>query len=48
MIVTPDFHWDDKLHGNAEPFWILVEDCDGETLLYNEYFVLKKKHLKEK
>ena len=48
MTVTPDFHWDDKIHGNSEPFWILVEDCDGETLLYSEYFVLKKKHLKEK
>ena len=48
MTVTPDFFWDDKLHGNAEPFWIIVEDCDGETILYNEYFVLKKKHLKDK
>ena len=26
----------------------MVEDCDGETLLYSEYFTLKKKHIEEK
>ena len=43
MTVTPDFHWDEKIHGNAEPFWILVEDVDSEIVLHHEYFLLKKK-----
>jgi pre-mRNA-splicing helicase BRR2 len=45
MTVTPDFLWDEKIHGNSEPFWVMVEDCDGETLLYSEYFTLKRKHI---
>jgi pre-mRNA-splicing helicase BRR2 len=48
LTVTPDFHWDEKIHGKAEPFWIIVEDCDGELILYCEQFVLKQKYLKEK
>lgn len=27
LTLTPDFQWDDKLHGFVEPFWILVEVC---------------------
>ncbi|CAF5137105.1 unnamed protein product [Rotaria magnacalcarata] len=42
LTITPDFQWDDKIHGMAEPFWILVEDVDSEILLHHEYFLLKK------
>lgn len=48
MTITPDFQWDEKIHQQSEPFWIIVEDCDGETLLYSEYFTLKKKHIEDK
>ncbi|CAF2937525.1 unnamed protein product [Rotaria sp. Silwood2] len=41
LTITPDFQWDDKIHGMAEPFWILVEDVDSEILLHHEYFLLK-------
>ena len=30
------FIWDNKYHGTAEPFWILVEDCDSESILHAE------------
>ena len=30
------FTWDAKYHGGAEPFWILVEDCDSEVILHSE------------
>ena len=43
LSITPDFQWDDKVHGRSEPFWIMVEDCDSEMLLYSEYFILKQK-----
>lgn len=43
LTLTPDFRWSPKVHGNAEAFWLLVEDVDGETLLHYEYFVLKAK-----
>ncbi|KAI1917214.1 Pre-mRNA-splicing helicase BRR2 [Ophidiomyces ophidiicola] len=42
LTITPNFTWDDALHGNAESFWILVEDCDGEDILFHDQFVLRK------
>ena len=36
------FSWNYHL-GNAEGFWIFVEDVDGELILHHEYFLLKQK-----
>ncbi|KAL7117148.1 hypothetical protein ACP275_03G053900 [Erythranthe tilingii] len=47
LAITPDFQWDDKVHGYVEPFWILVEDNDGENILHHEYFMLKKQYIDE-
>ncbi|ESN94050.1 hypothetical protein HELRODRAFT_102998 [Helobdella robusta] len=43
LTITPDFKWDDKVHGQSEAFWIIVEDVDGEVILHHEYFLLKAK-----
>nr|POF13041.1 dexh-box atp-dependent rna helicase dexh13 [Quercus suber] len=42
LTLTPNFEWDDSLHGRAESFWILVEDCDGEEILFHDQFLLRK------
>lgn len=42
LTLTPNFEWDDDLHGLAEAFWVLVEDCDGETILFHDTFLLRK------
>ena len=42
LTVTPNFTWDDALHGTAETFWIMVEDCDGEEILFHDQFLLRK------
>ena len=42
LTITPDFQWDEKLHGFSEAFWILVEDVDSEVILHHEYFLLKR------
>nr|GLL27460.1 DExH-box ATP-dependent RNA helicase DExH12-like [Ipomoea trifida] len=47
LTITPDFIWDDKVHGFVEPFWVIVEDCDGEYILHHEYFMLKKQYSDE-
>ncbi|CAA3010416.1 D -box ATP-dependent RNA helicase D 12-like [Olea europaea subsp. europaea] len=39
--------WDDKVHGYVEPFWVIVEDNDGEFILHHEYFMLKKQYVDE-
>lgn len=42
LTITPNFTWDDQLHGTAEGFWIIVEDCDGEEILFHDSFSLRK------
>ena len=44
LTVTPNFEWDYDLHGSAESFWILVEDCDGEDILFHDQFVLRREY----
>jgi len=42
LTITPNFQWDVELHGITESFWILVEDCDGEEILFHDVFILRK------
>ncbi|KAL9038694.1 MAG: hypothetical protein Q9214_005178 [Letrouitia sp. 1 TL-2023] len=42
LTITPNFEWDDSLHGASEAWWIMVDDCDGEELLYHDQFILRK------
>ena len=42
LTITPNFEWDESVHGSAENFWILVEDCDGEDLLFHDQFLLRR------
>ena len=44
LTITPDFQWDDKVHGNSQAFYIFVEDVDSEVILHHEYFLLKNKY----
>jgi len=42
LTIRPGFEWDDQLHGASEGFWIFVEDCDGEQILFHDQFLLRK------
>ncbi|KAL2889402.1 Pre-mRNA-splicing factor brr2 [Ceratocystis lukuohia] len=42
LSISPNFEWDDNVHGTSEGFWIVVEDCDGEEILFYDQFVLRK------
>ncbi|KAL8902093.1 MAG: hypothetical protein Q9192_000160 [Flavoplaca navasiana] len=42
LTITPNFEWDETVHANAENFWILVEDCDGEDILFHDQFLLRR------
>ncbi|CRK35112.1 hypothetical protein BN1708_006627 [Verticillium longisporum] len=44
LSITPNFEWDDDVHGPAEGFWIVVEDCDGEDILFHDQFLLRKEY----
>ncbi|KAG1685193.1 hypothetical protein DVH05_009684 [Phytophthora capsici] len=43
LVVTPDFEFTREVHGNAEGFWVFVEDVDGETILHHEWLLLKRR-----
>ena len=47
LTITPDFQWEEKVHGHSEGFWIFVEDVDSEMILHNEFFLLKHKFAEE-
>ena len=47
LTLAADFQWDASFHGYAEPFWIMVEDGDGDRLMHAEYFVLKMSRVEE-
>ncbi|KAK4099788.1 Sec63-domain-containing protein [Parathielavia hyrcaniae] len=44
LTITPNFEWDMDVHGLSESFWIVVEDCDGEDILYHDQFILRKEY----
>ena len=44
LTITPNFEWDEAIHGKSESFWILVEDCDGEDILFHDQFMLRKEY----
>lgn len=43
LTVKTDFKWDDETHGREEPFWLMVLDCNEETILFSYFFTLSKK-----
>lgn len=44
--LEPDFVWDERYHGNAQMFWITVEESDNSDILHVEKFILNKKQMK--
>ncbi|KAL4073668.1 putative RNA helicase [Scleroderma citrinum] len=47
LTIVPDFRWDEKVHGTAETFHILVEDVDGEIILFHDIFVLRQRYAED-
>jgi activating signal cointegrator complex subunit 3 len=42
VTIQPDFDWNPKFHGGAEPFWIWVEDTENPCIYHSEYWVLAR------
>ncbi|KAF8448347.1 Sec63 Brl domain-containing protein [Terfezia claveryi] len=45
LWITPEFKWNDKIHGKSESFWIWVENSDTSEIYHSEFFILTKKKL---
>ncbi|KAK9464687.1 Sec63 Brl domain-containing protein [Lipomyces arxii] len=47
LHITPAFKWNDHVNGNAEQFWIWVEDSVKSEVLHSAKFILTRKHVSE-
>lgn len=47
LTVTPDFVWNDRVHGSVEPWYIWAEDSENIEIYYSEYFLLHKRQSSE-
>lgn len=45
VYLEPDFVWDEKFHGNAQYFWVFVEDSDESKLLHVEKLILRRNQM---
>ena len=43
LSITPDYVWDDRIHGSSDPWWIWVEDPENNFIYHSECYVLQKK-----
>ena len=45
VVLKPDFVWDYRIHGDAQFFWVLVEESDKSQVLHFEKYILRKSQL---
>ncbi|CAL9705487.1 unnamed protein product [Knipowitschia caucasica] len=46
LVITPDFRWNDQVHGSVgEPWWLWVEDPNNDHIYHSEYILLQKKQV---
>jgi len=45
LTITPTFNWNDAVHGTSQLFWVIVEDVDGERILFHDQFLLRKRYI---
>ena len=47
LEIFPRWKWDTEIHGFTQSFTLLVEDCDGEKILYSDQFFVRKDYINE-
>lgn len=47
LDVLPEWVWDPKYHNNAESFVLLVEDTNGEKILYSDSFLVRRHYINQ-
>ncbi|KAI5866624.1 Sec63-domain-containing protein [Durotheca rogersii] len=45
LYITPDFKWNDRVHGTSESFYIWVENSDSSEIYHHEFFILNRRKL---
>jgi len=47
LDILPEWNWDPKYHNNAESFILLVEDTNGEKILYSDSFLVRRNYINQ-
>ncbi|SCV02462.1 LAME_0H01068g1_1 [Lachancea meyersii CBS 8951] len=45
VTLIPSFQWDIRVHGNAQFFWLFVEESDRSHLLHVEKLIINKRQM---
>lgn len=45
VTLSPNFAWDYRIHGEAQFFWVTIEESDKSQILHFEKFILNKRQL---
>lgn len=45
LDILPEWRWDPRLHHGAEQFLLLVEDTNGEKILFTDSFLVKRDYV---
>ncbi|RWA13489.1 hypothetical protein EKO27_g1592 [Xylaria grammica] len=45
LYITPDFRWNDQIHGTSESFYIWVENSETSEIYHHEFFILNRRKL---
>ena len=45
LEILPQWNWNTSLHGGSESFMVIVEDCNGENILYFDTFTVSRKYI---
>ncbi|KAH8681476.1 Sec63 Brl domain-containing protein [Xylariales sp. PMI_506] len=45
LYISPDFKWNDHIHGTSESFYIWVENSETSEIYHHEFFILNRRKL---
>lgn len=46
VVLEPDFVWDERYHGNAQFFWVTVEESEDTKILHVEKYILRRNSMR--
>ena len=45
LYITPDFKWNDAMHGTSESYYVWVENSETSEIYHHEFFILTRRKL---
>lgn len=45
LFITPDFRWNDHVHGTSESYYVWVENSETSEIYHHEFFILNRRKL---